>query len=302
MSLLLLFPDLGTPIVVKNTYMYLSSISDDILDLYVEDILTARWEKDAITYHHNVTINKNLTVALGTISISNTGSFGLIEGVNGTIEWGSTNLTGTGILTFGRIKINGLSEFGDGGTTNYASFATDGELSLHGTARVTECMWLSAGGIKAPGSKPATFVECGLTGAWQFADAIEANQESVSGTLKIPCNMDKTVAPLFHIGWSANGVSPGNCEWQLEYFWLGPNDDTCAAAQETLTSTSTASSTSDGFVFVTFTGIDLPDSTDLAMLWKITRLSADGNDTIADTVEMRGAAFTRTVNKLGNAL
>ncbi len=179
---------------------------------------------------------------------------------------------------------------------------SDGGFDLTGTARVTECMWLSAGGLKAPGAKPATFVECGLTGVWQFANqAVEGNQESVSGTLKIPCNMDRTVAPTFHLGWHTAVASNGNARWNLEYLWIGANDDTCAAAQGSIEVTSASSATADGLVFVTFTGIDLPASTDLAMLWKITRESADALDTIADTVEMRGAAFTRTVNKLGMA-
>ena len=113
--------------------------------------------------------------------------------------------------------------------------------------------------------------------------------------------MDITVAPTFHIGWSANGISPGDCVWQLEYLWISPNEATNAAAQETLTVTATASSTSEGFVFSTITGIDVPSGTDKAMLWRVTRLSADVADTIEDTVEMRCCAFSHTSNKLGIA-
>jgi hypothetical protein len=209
--------------------------------------------------------------------------------------------TSTKVITVASLFDNiSPATFGDG--TNEAAFAADGELTLAGTARVTKSLWLNAGGIRAPGGKPATFVSYGLTGVWQFADqGVEANQETVSGTLKIPDEMDITVAPTFHVGWSADGVSPGNCEWQLEYLWISPDEATDGAAQETLTITVAASATADGFVFSTFTGIDAPSGTDKAMLWRIKRLSAGGNDTIVDTVEMRGCAFAYTANKLGTA-
>ncbi|NOQ21594.1 MAG: hypothetical protein GQ565_02940 [Candidatus Aegiribacteria sp.] len=206
---------------------------------------------------------------------------------------------GSGVI----LSIDKLTtKIGDADGTAFVEIdSVTGQFDLHGTARVTKSIWLNPGGIRAPGAKPATFIEYGLTGAWQFADAIEANQESVSGTLKISADMDITVAPTFHIGWSANGVSPGNCEWQLEYLWISPNEATNAAAQETLIVTAAASSTSEGFTFSTITGVDVPTATDKAMLWRITRKSGHANDTIADTVELRGCALTYTSNKLGTA-
>jgi len=163
-------------------------------------------------------------------------------------------------------------------------------------------LWLDAAGIRAPGDKPASFVEYGLTGVWQFGNEIEANQESISGTVKIPSDMDRDVAPLFKIGWSADGASPGNCKWQLEYLWIGLNEATNAAAQGTLTVISTASTVSNGLIITPFTGIDLPSSTDKALFFKITRLSGDVQDTIADDVEMRGRLFTYTKNTLGKKI
>jgi len=52
------------------------------------------------------------------------------------------------------------------------SRAMTGPLTLTGTARVEKLYWIGANGIKAPGAKPATFVEDGLTGCWEFDDAI----------------------------------------------------------------------------------------------------------------------------------
>jgi len=200
-----------------------------------------------------------------------------------------------------KLQVVGDCKFGDD-NTNYASFASDGELSLTGTARVKKKIYIGANGIKAPGAKPATFVEDGLTGCWEFADAIEANQESVSGTFLIPADLDRTVAITLNIGWHANGISPGNCKWQLEYLWRSPNESVGAAAQETLTVVSTASATSNGLVLAEITGIDLPSATDAAFFWKVTRLSGDVEDTISAVTHLRGQFVEYTANKLGEAI
>jgi len=196
------------------------------------------------------------------------------------------------------------AKIGDGGITNYTEFKSDGEVNLHGTARVKQGIWVDANGIKAPGAKPATEISHGdlEIAAWQFAnEGVAANQQSVSWSCRIPEPMDRTVAPTVSIGWSADGVSPGNCEWQLEYFWTGPDDDTTQVAEETLTQTTAASVTANGMVLTTFTGINAPDASDICMHCRLTRLSASANDTINDTVELHGACLQYTCDKLGEA-
>jgi hypothetical protein len=222
--------------------------------------------------------------------------------INDTISVNNI-ITPSGDLSLNPVgNVTTESNFTIGNSTNYLRVNETGYLTLHGDSRVAKDLWVDVGGIKAPGLKPAEFVELGLTGVWQFGDEIEANQESVSGTLKIPSDMDRTVVPLFKIGWSADGASPGNCHWQLEYLWVGLNDASNASAQETLTATGTASSTSNGIMMTAFSGIDLPSSTDQAMFFRITRLSSNASDTIVDTVEMRGRVFSYTANVLGEAI
>ena len=114
--------------------------------------------------------------------------------------------------------------------------------------------------------------------------------------------MDRTKAPTFKVGWSADGSSPGDCVWQLEYLWLGQDEDTTGAAQETMTITSSASATSNGLIIASFTGIDLPAGTDQAFLWRVSRLGSDGSDTISDVVKMKGCIMEFTADKLGTAL
>ncbi len=52
------------------------------------------------------------------------------------------------------IDLNGVTNIGDGGTTNYASFASDGELTLNGTARVWKSWDVRPNAIKLPSANP----------------------------------------------------------------------------------------------------------------------------------------------------
>jgi len=72
--------------------------------------------------------------------------------------------------------------------------------------------------------------------------------------------------------------------------------------EETLTVTDSASATANGLVVTTIEGINAPDATDATIIFKLTRLSADENDTIGDTVELHGVCFNYISNKLGEAL
>jgi len=81
------------------------------------------------------------------------------------------------------LRINGEilgsvgAKIGDGGTTNYVEIKSDGEVNLHGTARVKQGIWVDANGIKAPGAKPATEISHGdleasdRNFAWRFGNS-----------------------------------------------------------------------------------------------------------------------------------
>lgn len=208
------------------------------------------------------------------------------------------------------VNINGdlgvTDDAGIGGTTtlgtaiNYTQFV-DGTVTFYGTARHYNVVWVDAGGIKAPGSHPATAVSHGVleTPAWCFANQmLVANQETVSASIRIPERMDRSVEPTLILGWSSTTTS-GNVTWQLEYLWTSPGESTAGAAQETLTVTTAVSATAEGLVMSTFTGIDIPSATDACMHLRITRLSASASDTVADDVELHGMCFRWMSNKLG---
>lgn len=186
--------------------------------------------------------------------------------------------------------------------TNYALFDDEGFLTLVGNARAIKCFYVSAEAVRAPGEHPATFVLSGLSGSWEFSDAVVANQESICTQTKIPCDADITVAPVLYIGWYANGVSPGNSKWQLEYLYVGANSDVTAAAQATITVVSIASTTSNGLVIAQFASMEVAEATDAAVLWKVTRLSGDDADTISASIYLKGSFFKYVADAWGEPL
>jgi len=182
---------------------------------------------------------------------------------------------------------------------NYLDVSTDGEVNLYGTAKVIKGRWFPFNELKAPGTKPATFKEWGISGAWEFSDATD---DTIVFNLQVPSDMDRTVAPSFIIGWSTNTtVTTETAVWQLEYLYTAAGEDTTAAAQETLTVNSNAIAQANGLIEVEITGMDLPSSTDACIHCRLKRLGADGADDLTDTAELHGICIKYTSNKLGTA-
>lgn len=209
------------------------------------------------------------------------------------------------LATSNNMQFNDTSntlDIGDISSGNYLSIDNDGKLTLTGDARVFNSYWVDAGGIKAPGAKPATAVAHGTleTPAWRFADAGAGNENTISWDMKIPHRMDRSVAPTISIGWSSTTLA-GNVRWRLEYLWTSEGESTAGAAQETLYVTGALSGVAEGLVVSTFTGIDIPSATDVCIHCRLTRMSAAAEDTVADNVELHGVCFQWTSDKLGMA-
>ena len=173
-------------------------------------------------------------------------------------------------------------------------------VTLKADGRVYSGVWVPVNGMKAPGTKPATWIDHGIAGAWEFSDATD---DTVVASVKIPDDMDRSVAPTFLLGWSTNtAVITETAVWQVEYLYTEAGEDTTAAAQETLTVDSNAVAQSNGLVVATITGVDLPSATDVCIHVRIKRLGADGNDDLTDTAELHGFCYRYTANKLGEHL
>ena len=184
---------------------------------------------------------------------------------------------------------------------NYSQFAADGTMTMHGTARTLNALWIDASGLKAPPTKPATFVDHGSFGAWQFSDAAD---DTVVANMRIPYRMDRSVAPTITIGWSTTPTT-GNCEWEVAYLWRKANEDTTAAVDDTLLAstdaggTQAASATAEGMVMTTMTLV-VPHADDVCLHLRIRRRGDLAGDTCNGVdVELHGICMTFTSNKLG---
>jgi hypothetical protein len=181
--------------------------------------------------------------------------------------------------------------------------ADDGKLCKHLASekvKVKKSAWLPFNALKAPGTKPATFKEWGISGAWEFSDATD---DTLVCNIQVPLDMDKTANATMLIGWSTNtAVTAETAVWQLEYLWTSAGEDTTAAAQETLTVTDNAVAQTDGLIMSEITGINLPSATDVCMHGRLKRLGADGSDNLTDTAELHGLCFEYTSDSFGKAL
>jgi len=210
------------------------------------------------------------------------------------------NASGTLAILETAQLFTATQKFGD--ADNYFQIGSGGVATLVGTARVIRDLWIDAAGIKAPGAKPATEVAFGTleTSAWSFAnETVEANQRSVSWRIAIPYDFDRTEGVIIRLGWTS--ASTGNCKWQLKYRWFSEDEDMTQDGEETLIAVDAASTTANGLVVTDIEGIDAPGATDATIMFKLTRLSADGEDTISDTVELHGVCFNYVSDKLGAA-
>lgn len=211
-------------------------------------------------------------------------------------SWLDQSVTTTAAPIFGA-----LDKVGAG--ANYLEVKSDGEINLYGTARVINALWIGAEGVRAPPTtKPATYVEHGIAGAWEFSDATD---DTILATMRIPNKMDRSVAPSITLGWSSTTQS-AFCEWQIEYLWRSADEDTTAGADDTLLSStdadaSTSSATAEGMVASTFPLV-APSATDICLHLRIKRRADLPADTInGDTVELMGICLSFTSNKLGTA-
>jgi len=205
----------------------------------------------------------------------------------------------TAKINFDAYTFDNTVKAGDGGTTNYTEIKSDGEINLHGTARVKKSLWLPFEVLKAPGTKPADYIDHGISGAWSFSDGTD---DTIVFLAEVPQDMDRSVAPTLKIGWSTNTTATDETVvWQLEYLWMASGEDTTAAAQETLTVNSNAIAQANGLIVAEITGIDVPDATDICVHCRLKRLGADGSDDLTDTAELHGVCFNYTSNKLGVA-
>jgi len=221
-----------------------------------------------------------------------------------TIKFQGTNNNGTftyfqvsGDLNSRLTEFFGTSEFG--GTTNYATFSSNGQLTLVGTARVRRNVEIAIGSIKPPATHPASWVDLGIAGAWKFSDG---TTETVILVMPLPLDIDRTGDVIAYIEWASPSTT-GNCVWELSYLMRSEDEPIDAEPDDTLQEIVGSSSTAKGLVTTSFTipAADISD-TDKLLILKLERIGGDASDTLGDVAYLTAMNFNYVSNKLGESL
>lgn len=183
-----------------------------------------------------------------------------------------------------------------GSANNFTEIKDDGEINLHGTARVKRDIWLNVMGLKAPVTDPATLVDYGIGDAWEFTDGTD---DTVVGRVKLPEDVDKSAGIEVLVGWNTETASVGNCVWQIEHL-LRQENEAMDGTPGTLTQTVAASTTAKGLV-VSSIGTITPHADDVCVTIKVKRRADLGADTLNEDNHLFWVGFKYTSNKLGEA-
>lgn len=114
---------------------------------------------------------------------------------------------GTGAYTFP----DGAAYFGDGGTTNYASFATDGELNLFGTARVKSQIPIDNANL-GKGSTAPSQVILGNYNGWEYT----INDDTVF-TFHLPHDWASGTDVVINMDWYIDEAGGDEIKWRIDW-------------------------------------------------------------------------------------
>ena len=131
------------------------------------------------------------------------------------------------------LEPDNATTIGDGGTTNYATFANDGELTLVGTARVVRELDIPVLSI-ALGASGVTTAEYGTYVVEEFGIGDEMH-----ATIEIPPDWDSSTNLTIKLYWmidEAYATNSGEVQWQIEWSAC-PADDSEALDAPTHTGT-----------------------------------------------------------------
>ena len=272
----------GTVIFAANRFQIEAGVTAELASYNNPFIITTRAGTHSISFQPN-------EVAAWTIH----GTSGdLLSGAAGA---GIQNITTAGTVTAG------ASTFGDGGTTNYANFAADGEISLHGTARYYDGIEVDATSFKEPPANSATKVNRGLDIAYEFDDAQDAKH--IHAAVRIPSKWVDTEDISVILIWSSPTQSAG-CDWEVRYLFIAADEDTTNTTTEgTVSGIFTSSATANGLVHSTVT---IPtadfDAGDKRLVFEVYRDGDDASDTLSASAFLQGIMVRGTANKLGGSL
>lgn len=136
---------------------------------------------------------------------------------------GNFTISTSGFVVATGLDVIGVTQLGDGGTTDYAQFAADGELTLFGTARVLRSVDFEPDAVKKGGVGPADSTEDGFP----IHDYDSTNDESVHIHWEIPHDYASAEEIHLHVEFFVD-TAPGaaaNVTWGVEYKKLSIGDN-----------------------------------------------------------------------------
>lgn len=192
---------------------------------------------------------------------------------------------------------------GDGGTTNYAKFASDGELGLHGTARVKRHTRVGAGSWCGGTSAPTQ----GCEGAFMYLEFDNSTDDEAYYVLPIPARWDDTTDIEFSLDWYYTGTQDnGTVCWALEYKSI-KDGEAITGGTTTIAQTSTGTHTTGQMVRTTFTtkllaaNLERGDTIGLRVFRDVDG-GNDSGDTLAANARGINTHFRFIMNRLGDCL
>jgi hypothetical protein len=192
--------------------------------------------------------------------------------------------------------MSNITAFGNQDKTNCTRFDENGVMEIHGTGRVKKIVQIGLGALKAAGIKPATYVNFGLNGSYEF---VANDENNVSFSAALPRDMDKSIAPSIGFAWSCPETT-GNVRWRLMYLYEQPNQDTSSEIpDDTLYQTDTVSSTANGYNY-NYMELSVPNINDRIIVVRFSRLGADELDTANGIANLLYMSLEYTINKLGD--
>lgn len=189
-----------------------------------------------------------------------------------------------------------------GGATNYATFASDGEMSLHGTARVLKETRVTSETVRRGASAPAiAFRQIGTT-ATMLADTLQFSktvQNDVYFIFHVEVDADFTVDGNFHLMWIPGAAwTSGNYVWKLEYIIKNELTGDSTTGASTIISADVTPSNAVDFIETRF-ATAIPLTFENVVFCHLYRdVASDNADDVGDMYELE---MSYTSDKLGTA-
>lgn len=204
---------------------------------------------------------------------------------------------GDDVVTTGKVE-GGTAEFG--GAVNYAAFAADGEMTLHGNARVGNHITMHAEAFKLTGAKPAVV---NSEGVFITLDFVHTTEKEAYASQFVPYRWDSDTDVEIIVCWFCdNDATGGDVTWGIEYRAIKDGEQVNGAVTTiTQSFTGAGAGLAKRCIFTTKLLKANLEADDLLGI-RIFRDHDDAGDTLNETARFLAVHLHFTRNKLGKAL